>query len=67
MGEKEKKIEFDEIPGMKSIPVDIRHLEDAFHIDLSQFEAGKTYPLSKLLDALGLLKGRHNIPPGVVR
>jgi hypothetical protein len=49
---------------MKSVPVDIRHLEDAFYIDLSQFEEGKTYLMAKLFDALGLLKGHYNTPPG---
>jgi hypothetical protein len=52
---------------MKSVPVDIRHLEDAFYIDLSQFEEGGTYQMSKLFDALGLLKGHYNIPPGAMR
>lgn len=52
---------------MKSVPVDIHHLEDAFYVDLDQFEEGKTYLMAKLFDALGLLKGHYNIPPGVMR
>jgi hypothetical protein len=49
---------------MKSVPVDIRHLEDVFYVDLDQFEDGGSYPMSKLFDALGLLRGHWNSPPG---
>lgn len=52
---------------MKSVPVDIRQLEDAFFVDLSQFEEDETYMMSTLFDALGLQKGHHNIPPGAMR
>jgi hypothetical protein len=52
---------------MKSVPVDICHLEDAFYIDLNQFEEGRTYLMAKLFDALGLSKGHYNTPPGVYR
>ena len=39
----------------KSIPVNIKHIEEAFGIDLHEFEPGKTYPLAQLLVALGFL------------
>ena len=52
---------------MKSVPVDIHHLEDAFYVDLDQFEDGKTDLMAKLFDAAGLLKGHHNTPPGAMR
>lgn len=43
--------------------VDIRHLEEAFGIDLHELKQGDS--LSKLFDALGLLHGRHNCGPGL--
>ena len=52
---------------MKSVPVDIHHLEEAFYVGLNQFEEGKTYLMVKLFDALGLLKGHYNTPPGATR
>ena len=37
----------------KNVAVSITHLEEAFPgTDLSEFEPGGTYPMSKLLDAL---------------
>lgn len=42
---------------MKSIPVDIKHLEEVYNIDLHEFEPGRTYPMLKLMDALGLAHG----------
>jgi hypothetical protein len=38
------------------IPVNIRHLEQAHGIDLHEFKPGVTYPLAKLMDALGFMK-----------
>ena len=38
----------------KNVSVSIQHLEEAFSgIDISEFEPGETYPMPKLLDALG--------------
>ena len=41
---------------MKNITVDVRHLELALGIDLHEFEGGHTYPLSKLMIAMGFHK-----------
>ena len=41
---------------MKTIPVDVRHLEYALGIDLHEFEAGHIYPLAKLMTAMGYHK-----------
>jgi hypothetical protein len=51
----------------KNVSVNIQHLEEAFFdIDLSEFEPGATYPVSKLMDALGLLHvhGRPKLRSG---
>ena len=40
---------------MRNITVDVRLLEHAFNLDLHEFEAGYTYPLPKLLNAMGFL------------
>jgi hypothetical protein len=49
----------------KNIPVNIRHLEQAYGFELHQFESGVTYPLAKLMDALGFMKpGRSKITRG---
>jgi len=42
---------------MKNITVDVRNIERAFGFDLHQFEEGGTYPLSKLMIAMGFGKG----------
>ena len=42
---------------MKTISVDVRRLERAYGFDLHEFEAGGTYPLSKLMTAMGFSKG----------
>ena len=42
---------------MKNITVDVRHIELALGIDLHEFEGGHTYPLSKLMIAMGFSKG----------
>ena len=41
---------------MKTIPVDVRHLELVFGIDLHEFEGGHTYALSNLMIAMGFHK-----------
>jgi len=41
---------------MKSITVDVRFLERAYSFDLHEFEDGGTYPLSKLMTAMGFSK-----------
>ena len=41
---------------MKNITVDVRHLELVLGIDLHEFEGGHTYPLSKLMIAMGFHK-----------
>lgn len=51
----------------KNLTVNTAQLEEAFGVDLKEFEEGKTYLMAKLFDALGLLKGHYNIPPGVMR
>jgi len=44
---------------MKTIPVDIKHLEEAFCIDLHEFKSGERYPLSMLMKVLTpRLKGK---------
>lgn len=40
----------------EKIPVNIRYLEQAHGVDLSEFAPGVTYPLAKLMDALGFMK-----------
>jgi len=37
---------------MKTIPVNIKSLEEAFHLDLSQFKNGETYKMIELMNAL---------------
>jgi len=41
---------------MKNIAVDVRFLERAYGCDLHEFEDGGTYPLSKLMTAMGFSK-----------
>ena len=49
----------------KTLSVVVNHLEQAFDTDLHEFEPGETYPLSKLMDALGLfhVHGRPKLQP----
>jgi hypothetical protein len=48
-----------------NISINIRHLEQAHGVDLSEFEPGVTYPLAKLMDALGFMKpGRQKCTRG---
>lgn len=50
----------------KNATVNIQHLEEAFpDTDLSEFEPGETYPLPKLMDALGFfhVHGRPKLRP----
>jgi len=42
---------------MKNITVDVRLLERAYSFDLHEFKDGGTYPLSKLMTAMGFSKG----------
>ena len=37
----------------KTLSCNVIHLEQAFGADLHEFKPGETYPLSKLMDALG--------------
>ena len=41
----------------KTLSVDVSRLQQFWGIDLNAFEPGKTYPLSKLMDAIGLQRG----------
>jgi len=41
---------------MKTITVDVRFLERAYGFDLHEFKDGATYPLSKLMTAMGFSK-----------
>jgi hypothetical protein len=43
----------------KNLVVDLAQLEEAFGVDLKEFEEGKTYPLLTLMDKL---KFRHGTP-----
>ena len=49
----------------KNLCCNVDHLEQAFGADLHEFEPGETYPLSKLMDALGLFHahGRPKLQP----
>ena len=42
---------------MKTISVDVYYLAQVFGFDPSEFEPGHTYPLLKLTDAIGSVKG----------
>jgi hypothetical protein len=49
----------------KRLSVEISKLEQCSGVDLHEFEPGKTYPLSKLMDALGFMKpGRSKVTRG---
>ena len=48
---------------MKTISVDVRHLEHIYGFDLHKFEDEHTYPLVKLMDVLGSYKGTPPIEP----
>lgn len=37
---------------MKSIEVDVRSLEESYHVDLPQFKNGETYKMSDLMNTL---------------
>jgi hypothetical protein len=50
---------------MKTIPVDVRHLEHAYGFDLHKFENGHIYPLSLLMNAMGFSKGVPQLKPRV--
>ena len=49
----------------KNLTENTAQLEEAFGVDLKEFEDGKTYLMAKLFDALGLSQGHHNTAPGV--
>jgi hypothetical protein len=49
----------------KTLSVDISKLEQYWGVTLHEFEPGKTYPVSQLMDALGFMKpGRPKVTRG---
>ena len=44
--------------------VDIARLEDAFDVDLTEFEKGKTYTLPQLMEKLNLAHGTPRLRRG---
>ena len=47
----------------KTVGVNIRHLEQSFNKDLHNFEYGKSYPLTDLMNAIGYLHGTPKLKP----